>query len=200
MNKKILKVSCLVVLLLCATAVSASHDERKKTIILNEGYAIEANWMNADGSQKTLNYDESIGVTDFIIHYCLSWDHASCKDGFLKIQDGIPEVDDILKINDGLSRATLKLDTMPANENTISLNNIRFQVQSNGPITKKCGSYTEVNGSKKYRIDGCTWSRPGIATGSIDGIDLGKSYMASLIQFRKTSTEITEKKNNKRSR
>lgn len=198
MDKKILVVVCTVLLLL-AQGAGASHEDGKKSVILNEGYTVEAKWMNADGSQSYLNYGESLGLTDFLFNYCLSWDYA-CKNGFVKIQNGVPELGDILKIDDGLSRATLKLDSMPVVESTISLNNVRFQIKSNGPITKKCRTYTEEKGGKMYRIEGCTWSRTGIATGSIDGIDLGKSYMASLIKSQKTSTEIVDKRNNKRSR
>jgi hypothetical protein len=179
-------------LVMLSLTMSASALD-SKTITRDNGVSAYASWdkTTADGYEYTyLGVMESNTGTDLFVTTC-KFDMAgtgTCKDGYAFTTD------DIFTVDSKLNSATLSTNVNMVDYNTGEMTIVPIQVSwtGNGDLsTSKSHSISKSSGLIS-KFSGNVVYRSAVATGTLNGNDLGNSNYAELEQFKTASMSMTK--------
>ena len=189
--KKIYAITFALMVLL--TMAMSAEALQYKTISRSNGVAADASWTETDGDVTTDTYlyvtetDDGTDISLYIYTYDTMTGTWSDKSGYMYTQDDVFSMDK--KLNSAsLSDVQIEVyDWYTGESETMT---VSADWTGTGKITKS--SYKSMSKYDDYvwRSSDSSSYRSAIATGSINGDDLGSSYSATLIKFKQAYMDM----------
>ena len=181
-------------LMVLLTMAMSAEALQYKTISRSNGVAADASWTETDGDVTTDTYlsvtetNDGTDISLYIYTYDTMTGTLSDKSGYMYTQDDVFSMDK--KLNSAsLSDVQIDVNSWYVDETGEYMSETETMTVSadwtgTGDITKSSYKSMSKDGDYVWRSSDSSSYRSAIATGSINGNDLGPSNSATLIKFK----------------